>query len=834
MDALRVALSEQLLPYVGDGFVTLDSLVGESDSVEAAVERQIDQSLRASNADHDALGEARIELVARTFIEAEGQQLCDLLKAINAAFARRRTSSSVIDVILLLQDLFPEVRGHDEAAKATTALLHTLDAARRGFERIGFLRFWLLDGQADNGLAYAIDDVAGVLKRFDPHALESALTPQAMNYFSFGARVVTFPRARMIDYLGSRFAADTLDRESWLDGAQLAFATIAHECSDFIVDDLKRALSDMERDEQGKPLVVSPSPPPLSGEESASTNLARITGAVETHVSEELEGIQAKLVANRDKAVAELELALTERVDRCLDTDPGRVVMAEAILDMLQTSTSPVATGDQVETGRPRTLAQGFSAAFEFFDAEAGFDSSKRAHLSELREVAAEQERWKATMETELATAKGKQSAGDEVAAAEIEALSAQMATLAEQAAQTADELENAAKEVKAQDWEIQTNRKELQRSMLAQIESNVAEARGAVDDAAGKVETARDAARHAEVEMSTAIHAIALRCAGLVLGLLLLGLLGTLLLPLAFGAAPLVGGPLFGFIGTAVGAVIFKIWAAVSLVSAGGYIVAQARRYLRLKKKSAECERELEGAKAAYVATLRRFWSVCVEKFTKQCDWIRFSHVFDTQRELGTFADGLRTSLEAFRAKLAAYRDQARHGVESFDLADSPTELVVVDRAYVDDMLKKKAELVDQRAASFFLGEGHAFSSYFTRWRADRSGVRALADDLRRFCADEMFSDVKAMGVIRAIRDTNYDLPNAVESVPVLLPLDSHARPQELVAIFGPEQPFLREQTAAISHPPVVLQRDGDEELLLVRVAHNVSLDSVTVLART
>ncbi len=115
----------------------------------------------------------------------------------------------------------------------------------------------------------------------------------------------------------------------------------------------------------------------------------------------QLESIQVRLVENRKTALEKLKSALRARVERQMDESDERVAMSVAFLQLLRTSSSAAAEGDQIETGRPRTLRQAFAEAFEFFDGVAGYDSSLRDCVSRLQQRLDEQRRNVRLMETE-------------------------------------------------------------------------------------------------------------------------------------------------------------------------------------------------------------------------------------------------------------------------------------------------------------------------------------------------------------------------------------------------------------------------------------------------
>ncbi len=107
-----------------------------------------------------------------------------------------------------------------------------------------------MDGQSADGRALTIDDLGPVVRQFDPTLLPSALLarPAQTSLYSFGARDLWLPRDQVLDYLGNSIQIRVFEHETWIDGATLPYATVAHECADFIQSDLAPIVEEMDFD----------------------------------------------------------------------------------------------------------------------------------------------------------------------------------------------------------------------------------------------------------------------------------------------------------------------------------------------------------------------------------------------------------------------------------------------------------------------------------------------------------------------------------------------------------------------------------------------------------
>lgn len=834
MTVSRLAAAPELLEYLGDGFGLLAPSDGEDASAPLEHMREkVEGQLTALSGGDRQQGEARVQLVGRTFVSGDQASVLAALGALNDLFELRRQSSCIVDVVLLMQDLFDKASLPSDAAKRTKEFVRSLDGTLPGLKNISRQRVWLIDGLAQDGACYTIDTMGDILRAFEPDRLDSSIGTLTGNYFGIGARVVVFPRTRILDYLGTRFALRVLERErGWLDGTTRPFAVVAGECSNFIEGDVERLVAGMERDDQGQQLVPAVTQPPVVPEEPLAANMARVHDAVEDLSRQHLDRIQDQLARNHRRIAGQLAEAVLTRVNGYLDTDESRVVSAEAFLDMLQGSMSPILVGDQIETGRHRTLRQAFADAIAFFDQETGFDTQTRPQLERLREDLYGQRHWLQTIEEELASAIKHRDAGRDGAAGDADTLEAKKADAEEQIAKLAEQLDEASAAVKSQDMDIQSQvrRRDLYAAMMARVQTGIDEAAKRIGPAKAAMDAALEAFRSAEAALRDALVSKIIRVVGTLLVLVLLGIVAALALPAVFGAVPLIGAPLFGFIGTVLGAKVLTYWAVGTVLGVLGMAIFELMRYLSLRKKIRELEGAYETSKAVFVQAMRGYWGAYVQKFQKQCDWIRFSHVFDTERETLEVIEEMRRQLEGFRTAMVGYRSQAAVTVASFKLDASPTELIAVDAKYVETLVDKKSAAVDGLSGKFFAG--HVFSAFFEPFRSSDATLEMLDRELKEACSRDVFFDVAAMTVKKAIQESNFDMAIAAHTASCFLPISPQVRPEQFIVVVGADGQFLRDRTSSLVPSAIVIETDDEERVLVLKIAHDIKLDQISVLA--
>jgi len=533
-----------------------------------------------------------------------------------------------------------------------------------------------------------------------------------------------------------------------------------------------------------------------------------------------------RLVENRKTALEKLKSALRSRVDRQVDESEERAAMSVAFLELLRTSSSSFAEGDQIETGRPRTLRQAFAEAFAFFDRVAGYDSSLRDRTAQLQQRLDERRRNARIMQAEMRVGQKRLDDGEDGAAAELEALEAQIGACEAEVEATTSELETARGAVKNQDWELIRGREGMGDRLAAEVQQEVAAAGEETDKRAAETDETRAALQAAEKALHDGRSGMVTNFIIFAAVLLISGFLISWLVPPLFHAASRPA-PYLWLIHTSVGATIFKIWAIVSLALVAFLFLGNLSNVRKLKRAVDQLTRQLEANKAALVGSLQNYWNAYSKRFTSRCEWIRYSHVFDTNRELEVFVDELHDSLESFLDDLRDARAEAQAQARVFALEGKPTEAIVIDKAYVDALLAKETRTVDQLAAEFLRGEHHQLSRYFAK------GIGDLSADIHSDCAGKIFSHVKRTTVLQAMNDgARFDISRAATTLSVFLPLKLNAQTPSMLVVQGPgPDEVLAESVQAMAPNPAVVVTDDEERILLLRIAYDVNEKDITSL---
>ena len=844
---LRLATSEDLLLYLPQGYISVATLLrppdagvdppattvpvdghGDEELLLDALARQVDAQLRGIEVDPGCVATAGIQVASRAFVPEQFQCVLRALRDIKQIFEARRNATCELDVILFLHNLWEQSRQDKNARRTARDSVRALITALSEHDGIT-PRLWLLDGQAWDGAMYTIEDLGPVVKQFDPLQLPASLLahPAMTSLYSFGARSVWFPRDQVLGYLGTRFEVKVFDHEKWIDAATLPYATVAHECADFIQADLTPIVTEMDFDAtSGQRIIPEMRCPALNADRPVPGTVDEMRKVVDDLERSQLDGIQVRLVENRKTALEKLKSALRSRVDRQLDEREERAAMSVVFLELLRTSSSSSAEGDQIETGRPRTLRQAFAEAFAFFDRVAGYDSSLRDHTSRLQQRLDEQRRNVRIIRAEMGVAQKRLDGGEDGAAAELAKLAAQIEACEAEVEATTAELETAKGDVKNQDWELIRGREEMGDRLAAEVQEEVAAAGAEVDKRAAETDETRAALQVAGKALHDARSGMVANFIIFAAVLLIGGFLISWLVPPLFHAASRPT-PYLWVIHTSVGATIFKIWAIVSLALVAFLFLGNLSSVRKLKRAVDQLRRQLEANKAALVGSLRNYWEAYSKRFTSRCEWIRYSHVFDTNRELEVFVDELHDSLESFLDDLRDARADAQAQAHDFALKGKLTEAIVIDRAYVDALLAKEARSVDQLAAEFLRGEHHQLSRYFAKGTGD------LSVDIHADCAAKIFSHVERTTVLQAMNDgARFDISRAATALSVFLPLKLNAQTPSMLVVQGPGPgEVLAESIQAIAPSPAVVVSDDDERILLLRVAYDVNEKDVTSL---
>ena len=816
--------------YLPAGYKMLQTFGEGADALIRAVNQEIDEQLRRR------AGVARFELAAHAFAPEETGSLFDLLEAIDAALKERPNVRCQVDVLAFMPGLFEASKG-DRTLMATSGKeLRRLEKAVEDLQWLPELRIWLLDGQADDGSVFAIQDIAEILEHFDPTLVPADLNdPQVrVHFMSFGERIVRYPRQRIVEDLSRHFALGVFAREPMpsASDAKVPFPLVTKECAAYLEQDVHQTRKQMDIGRDGNPIVPPASRPSFSADLPAPENLGYAHKAA-LGLMPRLGDVEAALVERRAWAIEEMSGALTDRVHRCADESDGHLVMAQAFLDVLRSGTSPLARGTQVSTGKPVTLEDAFKDSIEFFrdlSAASGEESGedpdpmKPVDLNPLKPVTDlqrdidEDEEWIAAQKGEIVILTDRLP--DDGVAAKIEAktemIAEREAILEEKKARLQDLVTVETKWLA--NLETTEVRAALKDRLEQRIDKGVETAAAEVDRASGEVDTTKAELAKAEEEMRHKVISILLRLGGLALGLVIVALAAALLLPLA--GLSFFGGPaLFALFGGAVSFWLGTIWWVVSAVAFVTYALLQVRKYFAYRKKLKDLARKLETLKNILLSAYVKYWDAYSQKFYGLCDLVRHGHVFDTWRALERVIEGGLERLRAFTAALQTML-AATPAPEDVAVNDAVSELVVLDRNAIEELVRSRQETADNAASRFFAADGRSRSHYL------EAGGDALRDDLAKACEEQVYPpSLLPLNVTEAIRRYDYPVLESVNSTPVFMPLDPESRRRRVSLVLGPDSEFLGSLVEGL-HPPVtVVEADDAERLLLLRVAYDIGL---------
>lgn len=834
-DSLRLVTAEDLLPHLPEGYTATRGLLqgeaehqAEGDETPVELARRIDDWLRTCTPELGGIATVPIQLVSRSF---DRQQVGELLRAlayIKGIFAVRRAATYQLDVILLMHNLWEDLRDGAGAQKATLDCVRDIAATLQDLDGVA-PRMWMLDGQAADGRIFTIEDVSPVVRQFEPQLLPSNLLvrPAETSFYSFGARSIWFPKEQVLEYLGTRCQEQVFEHEQWVDGITIPYATVASECADFIQSDVGPIISEMDFDPATKERIVPQlRRPSLDADRAVQGTLDDMRKVVDDLERTQLERIQVRLVENRETALEKLKAAFTRRVDRQLDEREQRVSMSLAFLELITTSSAAAAGNDRIDMGRPWTLRQAFADAFAFFDEVVGYDPSLRESVTRTQQRLDEQRRNLDVLGSEIAVAGRRVADGDEAAQGELEALEYQVESCAAEIEATREQLVAARKAVKEQDWDIIRRREDIGKQLLEKVSEEASAAGDRVGERASETDDARAAFNAAEKAWKEARSGTLKAIAWIAGILLLVGFLVSWLVPPLLDATTRQP-PYLWLIHTRAGATLFNIWVIVILALALILVWRNLMAIRHLKREMDERKRQLDSCRASLLVALNGYWDAYSKRFVSRCEWIRSAHVFDSNRELEVFVDDLHDRLEAFLDDLRDARADAQDRADEFRLRGTLTEEIVVDMAYVDGLRADKSRQIDQFAREFLKEDRHHLSRYFV------SGVDAMRADILGDGARRIFPEVQSMKVIEVMGEAaTVDVAGVAGSIPIFLPLKPATRVDSVTVVQGPgpEAVLMKCVESLAPLPAVIVSRD-DERMLLLKIAHDIDPRNVTIL---
>ena len=338
--AMRIAMADDLLPWLREGYRGFAEFASGKADLVAAFDHEAAEMLGAQRPAAGDRAHARFELAARTFVRDDAENLQRSIVAIETVTGLHRAARFSVEVLLLLPALF-HAPGEDPSLVATSQrFLTDFDSFLTGLTRLTGIRIWLVDGQAANGACYDIDDVAGVLREFDPGTFPSDIDPlgSASRVYAFGALAVWFPRHQIVKTLSQRFVLRTLETEPWVVDEQfrVPLPSVATECSSFIEDNVTVVLDQMLHDRTtGAAIIPLVTCPAFSRDAPVSVSLERVHKLIDG-LRPQLQGVEQRLVENRSLAATQMSQSLLDRVARCEDATAGHLASAMAFLDVLR------------------------------------------------------------------------------------------------------------------------------------------------------------------------------------------------------------------------------------------------------------------------------------------------------------------------------------------------------------------------------------------------------------------------------------------------------------------------------------------------------------------
>ncbi len=847
---LRYALSYEVRDALG-GF--LDLLDLDSESTGLMPENILSSQLRADGSVRRSasLAEASMMVYARLFDAADRTALLALLDRGERFFLDHPRSRGLIDAVLLTRGLFDDCETGAKSAEESRHTISEIDEYLTGQANSvsGLeIRIWIVSEKAQNGTTYRMADVASLLRLCTPLDLEQALGSNMGNYLTFGGRIVAFPRSRIQEHLADHYALRVLSlEERWLaDGAVVHYAKVGKECSDFVRSVCVPLLHDMDKDADGKPLYDEPEMPAVQVSEPLAVVKSRIEAAVGDSM-EKLGYVTTRIAENYEAVSGTIKDRIREQVASYADMRPSRTVMARAFMDVLEHGVTGLASGSQSSWSGQKMFQDSYTPSIEFLDELTGFDFSKREQLRDLNEDVESRMTQISQLEEDLEYEGSRLGDGESARTTTLRAAIEQARLDLCEKEQAKEDL---GAEVCSQDLALDptVNSRALRAALRQETQQGIDQALESLDKTAERRDTSLTRLRTVESEMESLLSSMILRFLLTVLVLLAVGATGLFVLPAVFGAVPVVGPPLFGFVGTAVAATWLRVWGVVSGVSLIVLLAMLFSTYAKQKGIIAEKQAELDAAEGACRAALRDYWEASVAGFTRTCELEKHLSILGLERSLRSFFEEERELLLRFEQAMRDMRHAFRERVEQFSLKSTVTELVIVGGDYAERLVNSKAKTLDAVAANFFsesssdeapvVRRSRIMSEYLDLFR--RTGqLDQLLSDLREDCGAEVSWSLSASNVVKAAKEVDEGLSilkGAASSLTVLLPLDDRSRDSDdgpAVAL-SPDKTALEQalsSSSAFRATPKVLEHDDEERIVLLRIVHDIKREEIEAL---
>lgn len=800
----------------------LESLDFAADDSGLSPEMLLRAQLTA-RADGTASGRSSMCVYARSCVSEDRDAVISVVQRAHQLMLQLKKSSCTLDIVLLLDELLAETgEKRDWECKETRKTVSRLGVEIGKVASCVGVRVWLLDGVASKGQVYSLDDVRDLLEVCSPQDLASVLPIGVHNFHSFGARSVVFPRTRILEHISATFACEVVAGSAVLRRIAVPYSTASLKCAEFMREVVLPGLEGLDKGDEGGRVVAEPRMPAVEAAKPLQMTLAELDGAVDA-LRLELERARAQIDRNYADAVGTVIAAMDSAVDGFLDQSDTGVGMAHAFLDILEIGESGSVTDVQLSGSRQSTLREVFAPALKYLDAVTDFDSAKRDQLLRTDQDLWSNREWLTKLEHDLASAQCLDE-GDNVRAAvdvevlqnQIEAASATIAALTEQST-------TLWREVRAQDHRVSgPGIRALADAVLSRAQQRIDETREAAASAEKAADEATERLHEAQGILRSAFLKTAQRGALLLLAMLAVGVAGLVALPIVVGAVPIVGKPLFGFIGTVAAAAWVKWWGIATLVIVLGLLIRGAMVYVREARRITGLESARDQAVAAYLRAIRTCWNASVAEVEDQIDVRKYSHTLKIESAMTKHCAALRTRLLGFEGAIAGLLESLRAEVDSFTLASSVSEFLVIDTAYAHSLVKENRGSITNAATKFFAA--HPISVYLRDY-GETESLDRLTSDLRDVARGEfksLIGERTVLDVLASNPEMRREVQALVTDIPVLSPLDGEGWKPSIL-ILGSDADAIRADFSRITPTPSISVIDDPERLVFARVVHGI-----------
>jgi len=846
MSQIRLFATPELAEVLDERFVEICS---GGDTGTCATETELLEQFRELAEQHRSKsGESEwnidVLIVTRAFEELSVQTTLAMLKTMDSFCERWPLLTCSVSVEVLLPGFLqnPDAATEDAARKLARQTMTDLLAAEKGLSRLrGGVEVWLVDGIDSTGTRAPESLNAPLLAEF----IDSSprLDPMCGNFVIAGIRGLLFPRTAIQWHLADWYALAVLEHESWLaGGVDLQYSWAAMECGDFVDVTVLPGIDRIDKDDANRPVEPLMSMPAVQATEPLSTVMRRLEEPVDIALEKDLERVGAVLNANQGRLQTELAKGIAAKVASLVDTAKGRVTAARAFLEVLLNSSSELVRGEVLDAGRPRTLSAAFAPSISFLDVETGFDSSARQGLEDAKAMARRQDQHIAELNEELARFESGQATTPS-AKSRVEALEAALEVAAaglEETISRRDELETI---VSCQDLALENpaTREAMWPAVLENVEARIAAAattlaakKAACEEALANLAVAEEEARSLAIRLVVRfLIALAVAIVGAI------GV-GVAVAP-AMAAVPVAGALAFGLFGGVATAIALQIYLAVAVIGLIILGIVLLMKYFGSLGAVEKARKAVQSAEAIFVIGMREYWNAYLDKFSKRCQWIRSSRVFETERYVRSYVeDQLLARLEQFSEALARELETVRQSVADFEPPMSEREVSVVSREFIGELLSQKRGEIEARSSKFLSvpepgaepDSTRGLSRYWLGF-CDTGGLDVFWADLANQCSNDIFWELRQTTICDVLKQlaARFDAAAVASNTPLLVPLMPDTKLSGTWVVAGPEQSCIESLADKLPERGATLLTEDEERIWIYRVCSDIDASSVVGL---